>query len=411
VDHLFRRRAGQMISTLTRIFGPRHLDLVEEVVQEAFLKALRQWPYHGVPENPSAWLIQVAKNRALDVLRRRASWERKRSELERSVFRRPEAWADDQAAFANELRDDELRMVFTCCDGALSRDAQVALTLKTVGGLSTSEIARAFLTRETTVAQRLVRAKRRLRERGIGFAVPEPGGLTERIDTVHEVLYLIFNEGYSSSAGESLIRDDLCRQAIRLAELVCDHPRTGTPQGHALAALFLFQACRQAARTDPAGNVVLLEDQDRTLWDRGVLRRALSHFERSAAGSLLGRYHLEAEIASCHALAESFAATDWRRILAAYDTLLEFHPSPVAALNRAVAVAWVDGEEAALAELECLTGAETLIVYPPFHAARGDLLQRLGRSAEAAVAYRRAIELTTSVPVRRCLVGKLARVG
>ena len=267
VDHLFRHRAGQMVASLTRIFGLEHIDLVEDAVQDALVRALRLWPYEGTPRNPTAWLIQVAKNRLLDRLRRQSLWRQKQPEAERSIRALREAAADSEPAFAREVRDDQLRMIFTCCHPAIPSESQIALTAKTVGGFSTAEIARAFLCREATIAQRLVRAKRKLRQRAVELEMPPPRELAKRLDPVLEVLYLMFNEGYSALEGEDLVRTDLCHEAIRLVELLAAHPGTAEPRVHALAALFFFQAARLPARADAAGDLLLLAEQDRSLWD------------------------------------------------------------------------------------------------------------------------------------------------
>jgi predicted RNA polymerase sigma factor len=379
VDHLFRHRAGQMVAVLARQLGLGHLDLIEE-----------------------------AKNRALDRLRRDSSWRGKRQVLERST---PTAVGpDDDSGFGGELTDDQLRMIFACCHPAVPGEARVALTLKTVGGFSVSEIARAFLSREAAVAQRLVRAKERLKQRGVRLEMPPPERLAARLDSVLEVLYLIFNEGYSAHQGEDLVRADLCREAIRLSELLAGNPLTGVPRASALAALFCFQAARLPARADAAGDLLLLADQDRSSWDRRLLARALEHLRRSARGDELSAYHLEAEIASCHGLAPSWEATDWGRILSCYEALLERRPSPVVRLNRAIAVAQLRGPEAGLAELAVLAGVRALRRYYPLYATRGELLRRLGRGPEAAGCYREALGLTSSEPVRRFLRKRLASI-
>ncbi len=403
VDHLFRHRAGQMVASLTRIFGLRQIDLVEEAVQEALVRALRSWPYRGTPANPTAWLIQVARNHLLDRLRRQSVWREKEGEVLRSITALHESAAVDEPAFAHEVRDDQLRLIFTCCHPAIPRSQQIALTLKTVGGFSTAEIARAFLARESTMAQRLVRAKRRLRDGIVELRMPPPGELLERLDPVLEVLYLMFNEGYGTHEGDDLVREDLCHEALRLAELLASHPITGVPKVHALAALLCFQASRLETRADPAGDLLLLAQQDRGRWDPRMLRRGLEHLESSASGPEVSVYHLQAEIAACHALAPRFEATDWRRILAAYDALLEIEASPVVALNRTIALAQLEGPQAGLEALARLDRAASLEQYYPLYATRGELLRQLGRRQESVACYRQALELTASSPVRRFL--------
>lgn len=402
VDLLFRRRAGQLSATLSRILGFEHLDLVEDVVHDAFVRALRHWPYTGIPDNPSAWILSVARNRALDVLRRQGRWRELGGELERAIL--PHGRGGQPASyFSHEVEDDQLRLMFACCHPALSRDGQVALTLKTVGGFSVDEIGRAFFARRATIAQRIVRAKRTLREVGATLEVPSGDGLVARRGAVLEVLYLLFNEGYAAFEGEDLVRTELCGEAIRLAELVGAHAVLGGPEAHALAALMLFQAARQPARVDAHGELVPLARQDRGRWDRRALRRALEHLGRAGRGAEVTSYHLQAEIASCHSLAESFERTDWPRILDCYDALAAQDPSPVVALNRAVALAEVGGAEAALRSLAGIGDHPTLRTYEGRWAIEADLLARLGRRREAAGAFAEAMRHSRSEPVRRHL--------
>jgi RNA polymerase sigma-70 factor (ECF subfamily) len=401
VDHLFRHRSGQMVSTLTRVLGFDNLDLVEDAVQEALVQALRRWPFSGVPENPTAWLIQVAKHRALDTLRRRGTWRQKQQQLESALRATGQEAGGIRPGFAGELPDDQLRMIFACCRPELSRDAQVALTLKTVGGFSVPELGRAFLVQTATMAQRLLRAKQRLRQAGAELEIPAPPDLPARLDAVLEVVYLMFNEGYSPGEGETAVRLDLCSEAIRLAELLVEHPLTGAPRACALSSLLLFQGSRLAARADPAGELLLLPEQDRSLWDRGLIARGVQRLGLAGRGDELSAYHLQAEIAACHATAATAEATDWPRILACYDALLRLTPSPVVALNRAVALARVEGPQAGLAALEALDGHRELRSYYPAHATRGQLLAQLGRNEAARASFRRALELTSSAPVRR----------
>jgi RNA polymerase sigma factor (sigma-70 family) len=407
IDLLFRRRAGQLTATLTRILGIENLDLVDDVVQDAFVQALRKWPYSGVPDNPTAWVLRVAKNRAIDILRRHGRWREKRDELERSILPQLDT---GRVFFSDEIDDDRLRMMFACCHPALSRDAQVALTLKTVSGFGVDEIARAFLKTKPTIAQRLVRAKRTLRDNEIQLVIPTSSELPTHVDSVLEVLYLMFNEGYSTSAGEDLVRADLCDEAVQLAELVAMHPVVGGPRVHALAALFLFQAARLPARVDAEGELLLLNKQDRSLWDRMILRRALEHFRLAARGDHITAYHLQAEIASYHALAENFETTDWVRILDRYDQLLVLDPSPVVALNRIVALTKVNGAEAGMNALRELRDEPALQTYYHLFAIEGDLLSQLDRRREANAALSKAISLAPSEPVRRYLERRLSEV-
>jgi RNA polymerase sigma factor (sigma-70 family) len=407
VDHLFRSRSGQMVAWLTRVFGPAHLDLAEEVVQDALLKALQQWPYSGVPDNPGGWLFRVARNGALDVLRRNASFRDRAREIAAELTR----GGDDEGPGDDAIADDELRMVFMCCHPLLPPDSRVALSLKTVGGFSITEIARAFLSSEATIAQRLVRAKRLVREQQIDIALPRGSDLTDRLDSVLEVIYLLFNEGYSAHAGDELIRLDVCREALRLGVLVAESPEVSSPAAHALAALMAFQAARLPARQDEAGEIVLLEDQNRSLWDRSLVARGFAHFERSAEGPRMTAYHLQAAIAAIHAGAREPEQTRWRDILAHYDDLMTLQPSPIVALNRAVALARVEGPLEALAAIEPLEHEPSLANYYLLPALKARLLSELGDHPAAADCYRQALERPCSEPERRFLLRRLHQLA
>lgn len=409
VDHLFRREAGRMVASLTRSFGPGRLDLAEEVVQEALVQALKRWPFAGVPRNPRAWLYRVAKNLAVDRLRRDATFRGKEAEIREVLAPAEEAGepAAEEVFFAGEITDDQLRLIFLCCHPEIPRDARVALTLKTVMGFGVGEIARAFLAREATVAQRLVRAQRRIRERRIPFEVPGPAELPGRVEAVLEVLYLVFNEGYGAHRGGDLVRADLCAEALRLAARLAALESAAAPAIHALSALLCFQASRLPARLDGDGNLVLLADQDRSLWDGSLIRRGFAHFERAAAGDELTTYHLEAAIAAHHATVASDGETDWRAIVGLYDELLALNPSPVVALNRAVAVARLSGPAAGLAVLAEIEDHPALRGYYLLPATRADLLARSGDSEAAAEGYRQALECPCSEPERRFLRRRL----
>lgn len=406
VDHLFRRQAGRLVASLVRSFGPAHLDLAEEVVQEALVRALKRWPFHGVPDEPAAWLHRVAKNLALDRLRRGRTFADKepaiRQRLESNVGQAP-----DDVHLAGEIDDDQLRLIFLCSHPELPRDARVALTLKSVGGFSVPEIARAFLVGEATIAQRLVRAKRRIRELCLPFEVPKPSEIDRRRSSVLEVVYLMFNEGYAAHAGERLIRGDLVDEALRLVVELSRHAFTRSPAVDALAALLFFQASRLPARLDAAGDLVVLAEQDRGLWDRRLIARAFYHLERSAAGEVLSTYHVQATIAAHHAASPSSEATDWPAILALYDELLELDPSPVVALNRAVAVARCRGPRAGLEAVDRVADHPAIADYYLLPATRAELLADLGDIEAAAAAYRRALDGPVSVPERRFLERKL----
>jgi RNA polymerase sigma-70 factor (ECF subfamily) len=413
VEHLFRRESGRMLATLTRIFGLEHLELAEDVVQEALIQALRHWPVSGVPANPSAWLVQVAKRRALDVVRREQGLAARQADV-RAALEGDEALAPDEAALAaasGDLSDDQLRMIFMCCHPDVPLEGRVALTLKLVGGFGVAEIARAFLADEGAIFQRLVRAKRRIRESGVPFEEPESTALGERLDAVLEVLYLMFNEGHTATEGEALLRHDLCGEAIRLASLLTANAVTAEPRTHALLALFLFHGARLDSRVDERGELVLLSEQDRSRWDRGMIERGLAHLSRAASGSVLTAFHLEAEIASCHATAARYQDTDWPRIVWAYDALLGMQRSPLVALNRAVAMAELSGPAVGLSELEALRNEDSLGRYYLLPAARGELLRRLGDGVAASEAFREARALARTEPVRRFLERRLESLG
>jgi len=402
VDHLFRHQYGRMIATLTRIFGPRRLDLAEEVVEDALVKALEIWPFQGIPENPSAWLVQVAKNRALDAIRREASLAAKLPDLTRAF---PEH--ANLAEVADQFTDDQLSMMFLCCHPSLSRETRVALTLKAVAGFSVAEIARAFLAQETAIAQRLVRGKRQIHDQQIELEMPPAAELKARLDSVLEVLYLLFNEGYSAHEGESLLRRDLCEEAIRLVRLVASHPSTNTPKSHALLALLLLQASRLQARVSAEGELFLLRDQDRTLWDRGLIAEGLTHLERSAQGDDLSTYHLQAEIAAYHAAAPAYAGTDWQKITSLYDLLYELDPNPVIALNRAIALSRWKGPEAGIGALAAIEHDPALARYHLLPTTLGELWSELGNKERAASYYRAALDDPCTEPERRLLQKRL----
>ncbi len=411
VDHLFRSRSRQMVAYLTRLLGPENLDLAEEAVQESLLKALQSWPYSGIPDNPSGWLFRVARNAALDVIRHRKLVDQKAASVAAWEIAKSSspATAGGDADFDEQLRDDELRMVLMCCHPALPRDARVALSLKNVGGFSTREIAKALLSEETAVAQKLVRAKRQIRKDKIEFAVPKGKELALRLDSVLEVLYLMFNEGYAAQSGQDLIRHELCTEALRIAQLLAASS-IATPQTHALVALLAFQTARLPARVDLQGELVLLEDQDRHLWDTSMVVLGFHHLSLSAEGPQLSAYHLQAAIAAVHARAKSQRDTDWEMILDLYDQLVEVSPSAVAALNRAVAVAKVNGAEQALADLTELRLEPSLKNYYLLPAVEGHLWMDLGDLSAAAQCFESALKLPCSEPEKRFLQRKLQRV-
>ena len=406
VEHLFRRESGRIVSYLTRLLGPEHMDLAEEVVQEALLKALQSWSYSGIPSNPAAWLLQVARNAALDSIRHRKVSADKEPAIVAELTAASRPLGPDLEITDAQLRDDELRMIFICCHPALSPEASVALSLKAIGGFSVREIARAFLADEATIAQRLVRAKRQIRDKGLSLELPSGGELRSRLDSVLDVLYLMFNEGYDAHEGESLIRDDLCFEALRLARLVAASS-VSAPRVHALVALIALQTARLPARTDGVGDLVLMDQQDRSCWDGRLIAIAFYHFDLSIAGREISPFHVEAAIAASHTRAVTPEDTDWKLVLSLYDQLMELKPSPVVALNRSVAVARVNGAEAALAELTRLEGEPALRKYYLLPAVRGQLLAELGQYQAAADSYRQALALFCNAPEHRFLQQKI----
>ena len=409
VDHLFRHKAGQMVSALTRYFGVQNLELVEDIVQESLLKALQSWAYHGIPENPGGWLWRTAKNHALDVLRREARFQKK-LQGEIRLIEMEQATAGREAD-GYPFEDDQLSMIFLGCHPALSRESQIAFVLNTVSGFSAAELARAFLTSETTMAQRLVRAKQKLRTLEPRFSLTSTGSLTEQLDSALDVLYLLFNEGYDAHSGERLIRDELCHEAIYLCRLLVRHPETSAARTHALLALMLLQASRLPARTDSFGDVILLAEQDRSLWDRAMIREGLIHLGHSAHGDGFTAFHLQAAIAAKHTQAESYETTDWAGIEQEYEALLEIAPSPVVRLNHAVAVAMTHGTQVGLQLLLDLKDDPSLDTYHLFHATLGELYARSGNSKKAARCYRTALRLTENESERRFLERKLDSVN
>ncbi len=411
IEQVYRNESGRILATLIRAVGG-DFDLAEEVLQEAIAAALVQWPESGPPDNPRAWLIGAARHKAIDQIRRRKSLADKRDALEALALMAEEERGErepDGAPLAGPLTDDRLRLIFTCCHPALAIEAQVALTLRTLCGLSTEEIARAFLVPAPTLAQRLVRAKAKIRAATIPYAIPPPEVLPERLDAVSAVIYLVFNEGYAATAGDALVRRELCAEAIRLARLVRELlPLEPTPRG--LLALLLLHDARRAARVTASGDLVRLEDQDRAMWDQGQIAEALPLVEAALRARPVGAYAVQAAIAAVHAQAERAADTDWPQIAALYSVLARLTPSPVVELNRAVAVAMAEGPARGLELLDDLDARGELAHYHLLPAARADLLRRIGRTGEAAEAYRAAIGLAGNDAERRFLVRRLAEL-
>lgn len=405
IERIYRDESGRILATLIRLVGD--FDLAEEVMHDAFAAALERWPGHGVPENPRAWLVSTARHKAIDRLRRDARFREKREELKRwAALEETEPADTDRGRFA----DDRLRLIFTCCHPALAIEAQIALTLRTLGGLTTEEIARAFLVPPTTMAQRLVRAKQKIREARIPYRVPSEDVLPERLDAVLVVLYVIFNEGYAATSGAELVRRELCAEAIRLARLVGDL-MSGNSEARALLALMLLHDSRRQARVSAEGDLVRLEEQDRTLWDQNEIREGIALTETALKEGGPGSYALQAAIAAVHAEARGPQDTDWRQIVELYRELLARYPSPVVELNHAAAVAEAYGAEAGLRLLDGLADRRELAGYHLLPAARARLLQRLGRRSEAAEEYRRALHLVSNDAERRFLERELSLVG
>jgi RNA polymerase sigma-70 factor (ECF subfamily) len=401
VEAVYRDESRRVFATLIRLLGD--FDLAEEAVHDAFRAALEQWPRDGVPANPRSWLISAGRFKAIDRIRRQSRFEPLEDAAEDRNTVEPEVWEGES------VEDDRLRLVFTCCHPALAPDAQVALTLREVCGLTTEEIARAFLTPAPTLAQRIVRAKAKIRDARIPYEVPSQAELPDRLDSVLRVIYLVFNEGYSASSGASLTRHDLAEEAIRLGRLLLE--LLPEPEVQGLLALMLLHESRRAARTSPTGDLVLMEDQDRSLWNREQIAEATELVRQALSSRRIGVYTLQAAIAAVHAEAPTAADTDWDQIVGLYDVLLLANPSPVIELNRAVGVAMRDGPEAGLALVDAILERGDLADYHLAHAARADLCRRLGRAAEARAAYERALDLTRQEPERRFLERRLAELG
>jgi len=400
VEAVYRRESSRVLATLIRLVGD--FDLAEEALHQAFTVAMEQWPRQGVPANPRAWLISAGRFTAVDVLRRRSRADASLDELSRRI----EADAVAQTGSdPSAIEDDRLRLIFTCCHPALQPEARQALTLREVCGLTTEEIARAFLATPPAIAKRIVRAKAKIRDARIPYEIPSREELPDRLDSVLQVVYLLFTEGYAASSGAALTRPDLSGEAIRLGRVLLELLPEAEVMG--LLALMLLHESRRAARTSPSGDPVLLDDQDRSLWNREQIDEGASLVRRALATGTVGPYTLQAAIVAVHAEAATAAETDWSRIANLYDLLLRANPSPVVALNRAVAVAMRDGPEAGLAIIDAILARGDLRDYQLAHSARGDLLRRLGRTSEAVAAYRRALDLATQAPAKRFLLGRI----
>jgi RNA polymerase sigma-70 factor, ECF subfamily len=406
VDAVYRSESRRILATLIRLLGD--FDLAEEALHDAFTAAMEQWPRDGVPANPRAWLVSAGRFKAIDRARKRARFDASVGEVAARLEAQARA-ADEEADVDPSVDDDRLRLVFTCCHPALAPDAQIALTLREICGLTTEEIARAFLSTPPTVAQRIVRAKGKIRDAGIPYQVPSRADLSDRLDSVLHVVYLVFNEGYAASSGESLTRRDLSAEAIRLGRLLVE--LLPEPEAMGLLALMLLHESRRAARTSADGELVLLDDQDRALWSREQIVDGCALVERALSSRRFGPYTLQAAIAAVHAEAADAAATDWRQIVGLYDVLFRADPSAIVELNRAAAIAMCDGPAAGLALVEAILGRGDLADYPLAHSARADLCRRLGRAGDARASYTRALELTRQEPQRRFLERRLRELG
>ena len=402
IETLYRSESGRVLATLVRLLGD--LDVAEESMHEAFAAALESWALAGIPDKPRPWLISTARFKAIDAMRRRARFDG----AQRDLVAHMESRVNDAPEENEEIEDDRLRLIFTCCHPALAPEGQVALTLREVCGLTTEEIARAFLVTPATLAQRVVRAKAKIREMRIPYEVPTPRELPERLDAVLQVIYLVFNEGYSAAAGAEVTRAELTGEAIRLGRLLAE--LQAEPEVIGLLALMLLQESRRAARTSPAGELILLEHQDRSLWNREQIAEGVALVEKALNSRRFGAYTLQAAIAAVHAEAESTAATDWRQIVALYNQLARIQPSPVVHLNRAVAIAMRDGPEVGLKHIDAVLAHGELANYYLAHAARADMYRRLGRTAEARASYEKALALTQQEPERQFLQGRIRQL-
>jgi len=407
IETLYRSESGRVLATLVRLLGD--LDLAEEAMHEAFAAALEFWSQTGIPDKPRPWLISTARFKAIDVIRRRARFDRAQRDLVAQMESRVnDAPGGNEETGDEEIEDDRLRLIFTCCHPALPPEGQVALTLREICGLTTEEIARAFLVTPAALAQRIVRAKAKIRETPIPYEVPTPQELPERLDAVLQVVYLVFNEGYSAAAGAEVTRAELTGEAIRLGRLLTElRPE---PEVIGLLALMLLQESRRAARTSPTGELILLENQDRALWNREQIAEGVGLVEKALSSRRFGPYTLQAAIAAVHAEAESAAATDWRQIVALYNHLVRIQPSPVVHLNRAVAIAERDGPAAGLTHIDALLEHGELANYYLAHSARAELYRRLGRTAEARASYERALALTQQEPERQFLQERIRQL-
>lgn len=409
VSHLFRHEAGKMAAVLTRMVGLQHLDIAEDIVQDTLLQALNVWKVKGIPENPPAWLYTVAKRKAIDVIRQRNSHAHIEKELAQAF---QSEWTLSPAIrhlfFEHEIEDSQLRMMFACCHPAIPYESQIALILKTLCGLSISEIAHSFLSTDETITKRLYRAREKIREEGIELEIPAPKTLTDRQDTVLHTLYVLFSEGYNSVHPDKLIRHDLCEEAMRLCLLLTKNQLTNSPDANALLALMCYQASREAARLDETGNIILLQHQDRTKWNQSLIQKGNEFLDQATAGDQLSEYHLEAAIAATHARSKTFESTDWKNILMLYELLSGVKRDPIVELNKAIAIGFAKSAEEGLACLKTMKGLESNSLY---YAALGDFYAKVGNSRSAGENYAKAISLTQSASEIELLKSKLSMIS
>jgi len=405
-ENLFRHESGRLISILTRIFGTDRLHLAEDVVQESLIRALQSWPYYGIPQNPVAWITQTAKNLAIDLIRREKRFRDRQPEIVRMI----EESVNPLQTTVSEMHDERLRLIFVCCHPAIPQEAQIALALKTLCGFNAIEIAKAFLTTEAAINKRLVRARQSIRRLKIQFEIPQGAELAERLDAVLQTLYLLFNEGYKVSAGDNLIREELCYEAIRLTSMLAEHPAGNGPETYALLALMLLNAARLSSRVDDTGNLLRLQEQDRSTWNQIMIARGILCLSQSAAGEELTTYHLQAAIAAVHCAAADYESTNWKQILNLYDQLVRLDDSPIVALNRAVAVAEVNGPAAGIKAVETIAKSAKLNSYYLFYAILGEFESQLGNFANAANHLRKAHRLTNVKSERMLLAKKLKEI-
>ncbi len=407
VDHLFRHEAGKMVSVLTRIFGLKHIEIAEDIVQDTFLKALDEWSFHKIPENPPAWLYRVAKNRTIDIIRHQkyvAEYEQELNLLLKSEWTLSHSL--NNLFLDTEIEDSQLRMIFTSCHPGLPKESQIALTLKTLCGFSVSEISRALLTTDANINKRLFRAKQKLRDENLKFEIPAGKRLDERLDSVYKVIYLLFNEGYKSSDSDTVIRKDLCAEAIRLCKLLAEHPAGNKPKTCALLALMCFHAARLDARLDDNGFIILLKEQDRTKWDTGLINKGYEYLNESSEGDELSEYHIEAAIAAIHASAASFDDTDWENALKLYDILVKINPSPISNLNRSIVIGQISGPQAAIEELKKINDLDEYYLY---HTTLAEFYSQLGENAQALERLNTALKLTKSKAEKKLIKERIER--